>query len=105
MSLVISFQTALEAAGVEFIPADETKGPGVRLKHTSRAKAQESREARGLVLRLSRGWNRKRTCSLTGHLGCAILNVGKSQGAPRSRAKATKHCCETVAGQAGQARP
>ncbi len=28
-------QTALEAAGVEFIPADETKGPGVRLKQTS----------------------------------------------------------------------
>ncbi|HZP08759.1 helix-turn-helix transcriptional regulator [Methyloceanibacter sp.] len=26
-------QTALEGAGVEFIPADETKGPGVRLKH------------------------------------------------------------------------
>ncbi len=26
-------QTALEEAGVEFIPADETKGPGVRLKH------------------------------------------------------------------------
>jgi transcriptional regulator with XRE-family HTH domain len=25
-------QTALEAAGVEFIPADETRGPGVRLK-------------------------------------------------------------------------
>ena len=25
-------QTALEKAGVEFIPADEHKGPGVRLK-------------------------------------------------------------------------
>jgi transcriptional regulator with XRE-family HTH domain len=25
-------QTALEKAGVEFIPADEMKGPGVRLK-------------------------------------------------------------------------
>jgi transcriptional regulator with XRE-family HTH domain len=25
-------QTALEKAGVEFIPADDTKGPGVRLK-------------------------------------------------------------------------
>ena len=25
-------QTALEAAGVEFIPEDDTKGPGVRLK-------------------------------------------------------------------------
>jgi transcriptional regulator with XRE-family HTH domain len=31
-------QTALEAAGVEFILADETKGPGVRLKHSARAK-------------------------------------------------------------------
>jgi len=26
-------QTALEQGGVEFIPADDTKGPGVRLKH------------------------------------------------------------------------
>jgi hypothetical protein len=25
-------QTALEKAGVEFIPGDESKGPGVRLK-------------------------------------------------------------------------
>jgi transcriptional regulator with XRE-family HTH domain len=31
-------QTALEKAGVEFIPADETKGPGVRLKQISKAK-------------------------------------------------------------------
>jgi len=29
-------QTALEQAGVEFIPPDDTKGPGLRLKHTSR---------------------------------------------------------------------
>ena len=27
-------QRALEAAGVEFIPADEAKGPGVRLKNS-----------------------------------------------------------------------
>jgi transcriptional regulator with XRE-family HTH domain len=31
-------RTALEAAGVEFIPAEETKGPGVRLKHNPRGK-------------------------------------------------------------------
>ena len=31
-------QTALEEAGVEFIRADETKGPGVRLKHRTRDK-------------------------------------------------------------------
>ena len=30
---VWKIQTALEEAGLEFIPADETKGPGVRLKH------------------------------------------------------------------------
>ena len=30
-------QTALERAGVEFIPADEHKGPGVRLKEKSGA--------------------------------------------------------------------
>jgi transcriptional regulator with XRE-family HTH domain len=29
---VWKIQTALEKAGVEFIPADEMKGPGVRLK-------------------------------------------------------------------------
>ena len=41
-------QTALESAGVEFIPADETKGPGVRLKHrttkpTGRAPARKKK--------------------------------------------------------------
>jgi transcriptional regulator with XRE-family HTH domain len=35
-------QTALERAGVEFIPADETKGPGVRLKHTGKAKPKKA---------------------------------------------------------------
>src|SRR5262245_44785835 len=29
-------QTALEAAGIEFIPADERRGPGVRLKAAPR---------------------------------------------------------------------
>ena len=29
-------QSALEKAGVEFIPADDTKGPGVRLKKRQR---------------------------------------------------------------------
>lgn len=29
-------QTALEAAGIEFIPAEEGKGPGVRLKGAPR---------------------------------------------------------------------
>jgi transcriptional regulator with XRE-family HTH domain len=37
-------QTALESAGVEFIPADETKGPGVRLK--CRRSGKQSRGAR-----------------------------------------------------------
>jgi len=31
-------QTALERAGVEFIPEDETTGPGVRLKRSGRSK-------------------------------------------------------------------
>jgi hypothetical protein len=35
---VWKIQTALEEAGIEFIPADETKGPGVRLKHRTRDK-------------------------------------------------------------------
>ena len=29
-------QAALEAAGIEFIPADELKGPGVRFRHAKR---------------------------------------------------------------------
>jgi transcriptional regulator with XRE-family HTH domain len=37
-------QSALESAGVEFIPADETKGPGVRLKHS---RAKESKRVKG----------------------------------------------------------
>lgn len=39
-------QKALEAAGVEFIPEDETKGPGVRLKQSQRAKEAEGRGRR-----------------------------------------------------------
>jgi transcriptional regulator with XRE-family HTH domain len=35
---VLKIQTALERAGVEFIPGDEIKGPGVRLKHAGKAK-------------------------------------------------------------------
>ena len=31
-------QTALETAGVEFIAADDEKGPGLRLKHKVRGK-------------------------------------------------------------------
>jgi transcriptional regulator with XRE-family HTH domain len=31
-------QSALEAAGVEFIAEDDAKGPGVRLKHRRRGK-------------------------------------------------------------------
>jgi transcriptional regulator with XRE-family HTH domain len=32
-------QTALERAGVEFIPGDESKGPGVRLKRGDKGKS------------------------------------------------------------------
>ena len=32
-------QTALEKAGVEFIPGDESKGPGVRLKRADQGKS------------------------------------------------------------------
>jgi transcriptional regulator with XRE-family HTH domain len=34
-------QTALEKAGVEFIPGDELKGPGVRLRRPHGAKPKE----------------------------------------------------------------
>ena len=35
-------QTALEKAGVEFIPADDQKGPGVRLKERPRTKMKRA---------------------------------------------------------------
>ena len=38
-------QTALEKAGVEFIPEDDLKGPGVRLKESSRSKARRKRKS------------------------------------------------------------
>ena len=40
-------QTALEAAGVEFIPADDEKGPGLRLKHKARGKRVKQAGMRG----------------------------------------------------------
>jgi predicted transcriptional regulator len=40
---VWKLQTALEEAGVEFIPADEHKGPGVRLKERGRSKTKRER--------------------------------------------------------------
>ena len=40
-------QTALESAGVEFIPADDEKGPGLRLKHKVRGKRAKRAGIRG----------------------------------------------------------
>jgi hypothetical protein len=40
-----------EAAGVEFIPADDEKGPGLRLKHKARGKrVKRARGARQISL-------------------------------------------------------
>lgn len=36
-------QKALQEAGVEFIPADETKGPGVRLRQTLQRKGPQAK--------------------------------------------------------------
>ena len=41
--LLWKIQTALEKAGVEFIPADDHKGPGVRLKERARTKLTRGR--------------------------------------------------------------
>jgi transcriptional regulator with XRE-family HTH domain len=43
---ILSIVKALEDAGVEFIPADETKGPGVRLKHQTAGKPSRRAKAR-----------------------------------------------------------
>jgi len=40
-------QTALEAAGIEFIPAEGGKGPGVRLKQPSRPAEKPQRRGGG----------------------------------------------------------
>ena len=40
-------QTALEQAGVEFIPEDDHKGPGVRLKERARTKPKRGRRKAG----------------------------------------------------------
>ena len=40
-------QTALEKAGVEFIPEDDHKGPGVRLKERARTKPKRGRSRVG----------------------------------------------------------
>ena len=42
VAVVWKIQTALESAGVEFIPADATKGPGVRLKHRPIKRAERA---------------------------------------------------------------
>jgi transcriptional regulator with XRE-family HTH domain len=36
-------QSALEGAGIEFIPADESKGPGVRLRQVRKAKPKRGK--------------------------------------------------------------
>jgi transcriptional regulator with XRE-family HTH domain len=40
-------QKALESAGIEFIPADELKGPGVRLKYSGDDKPKKKRRKGG----------------------------------------------------------
>ena len=40
-------QTALEKAGVEFISEDDVKGPGVRLKESTRSKPRRKRKSLG----------------------------------------------------------
>jgi transcriptional regulator with XRE-family HTH domain len=45
--VIWKIQVALEKAGVEFIPEDDLKGPGVRLKESTRSKAGRKRKSRG----------------------------------------------------------
>jgi transcriptional regulator with XRE-family HTH domain len=47
VEVVWKIQTALERAGVEFIPADESKGPGVRLKRGAQGTEIKRRGRRG----------------------------------------------------------
>jgi predicted transcriptional regulator len=42
---VWKIQVALEKAGVEFIPADDHRGPGVRLKESARTKIKRGRKS------------------------------------------------------------
>jgi transcriptional regulator with XRE-family HTH domain len=45
--VIWKIQVALEKAGVEFIPEDDLKGPGVRLKESTRSKARRKRKSSG----------------------------------------------------------
>ncbi len=49
-------ETALESAGVEFIPADESKGPGVRLKGRTARKKAKGGVARTKKQEKNRNW-------------------------------------------------
>jgi transcriptional regulator with XRE-family HTH domain len=40
-------QTALETAGIEFIPADKLGGPGVRIRLSDAGKPQQKKRTRG----------------------------------------------------------
>ena len=42
-AVIWKIQVALEKAGVEFIPEDDLKGPGVRLKESTRSKPRRKR--------------------------------------------------------------
>jgi transcriptional regulator with XRE-family HTH domain len=42
-----NIQAALEGAGVEFIPDDDLKGPGVRLRESTRSKSRRKRKSSG----------------------------------------------------------
>ena len=45
--VIWKIQVALENAGVEFIPDDDLKGPGVRLKESTRSKTRRKRRSSG----------------------------------------------------------
>ena len=81
-------QTALEAAGVEFIPADEEKGPGLRFEAQGQREAgQAGRDARQI--------------SLSGAY-CASYRTGRSSESPSVRTSHFGIGCHTARKLAAQ---
>ena len=85
---LFKIERALEQAGVEFIPGDESKGPGVRLKKTEQQKTPRG-SIKAPQLNLGRSpanwaatWNRRRPILQTNPIFTTTAKCAASQPWP-----------------------